>query len=53
MARIPNVWEENVNQKELSLLAVGDIIDDTTQPDEPFALVAPIFRSADVVIGQG
>ena len=42
-----------MNQKKLSLLAVGDIIDDTTQPDEPFALVAPLFRSADVVIGQG
>ncbi len=39
--------------KKLSLLAVGDIIDDTTQPDAPFDLVAPLFRSTDVVVGQG
>ena len=38
---------------ELTLMGVGDIIDDTTQPDAPFDLVAPLFRSADVVVGQG
>jgi len=32
---------------------VGDLIVDTTQPDHPFELVAPSFRAADVVIGQG
>ncbi len=42
-----------MSKKELLLLGVGDLIVDTTRPDEVFELVAPLFRSADVVVGQG
>lgn len=40
-------------KNELTLMGVGDIIDDTTQPEAPFELVAPAFHAADVVVGQG
>lgn len=42
-----------MNKKQLSMMAVGDMIVDTSKPDEPFELVAPLFRSTDVVVGQG
>ena len=42
-----------MSKKELMLLGVGDMIVDTTQPDAPFELVAPLFRSAAAVVGQG
>lgn len=40
-------------KEELTLMGVGDIINDTTQPEAPFKLVAPTFHTADVVVGQG
>lgn len=42
-----------MSKKTLTMLAVGDLIMETSQPDEPFALVAPVLQSSDVVVGQG
>ena len=39
--------------KTLTMLAVGDLILDQPQAETYFELVAPVLRSADVVVGQG
>lgn len=43
-----------MSNKTLTMLAVGDIILHDTMPSEPlFALVTPVLKSADIVVGQG
>ncbi len=43
-----------MTKKPLTLLAVGDIICDTSKPIEPlFKYAAPVLKSGDVVVGQG
>lgn len=39
--------------KTLTMLAVGDLILDEPQAETFFAYVAPVLKSADVVVGQG
>jgi len=39
--------------KTLTMLAVGDMFIRTEEAESQFALVAPVLRSADVVVGQG
>jgi hypothetical protein len=49
-------WGEvnKMSDRTLTMLAVGDVIPQTSQPPDPlFALVAPVLRSANVVVGQG
>jgi poly-gamma-glutamate capsule biosynthesis protein CapA/YwtB (metallophosphatase superfamily) len=38
--------------KTLTMLAVGDLILNTSEPEPLFALVAPVLKSADVIVGQ-
>lgn len=42
-----------MTEKNLTLMAVGDIILKNQNPESYFTLVAPTLRSGDVVIGQG
>jgi Bacterial capsule synthesis protein PGA_cap len=41
-----------VNQKQVTLLAVGDLILSEPDPDRFFELVSPTLQQADVVVGQ-
>ena len=42
-----------MNSKTTTMLAVGDLVLYHQDPKSLFALVAPVLRSADVVVGQG
>ena len=42
-----------MSDKTLTMLAVGDLILFHPEPESLFALVAPVLRAADVVVGQG
>lgn len=40
-------------RKTLTMLAVGDLILGSPQPDSAFALAAPMLGTADILVGQG
>lgn len=44
--------DEKMIPKKLTMLAVGDLIFDTPEPESLSALVEPVLRSAEVVVGQ-
>jgi poly-gamma-glutamate synthesis protein (capsule biosynthesis protein) len=44
--------EENMTDNSLTMLAVGDNLLVMRNPDEQFALAAPVLRHGDIVVGQ-